>query len=185
MKRFRIPPETALAILLLCGAVAVLAASAPEMPRQVTAAGGGWMRYGGIEQTVTAGQPVLGNLVHTGRPEITLRSGFWQPIAHPSAAPGTEIPQKPMLIGNTPNPFNPMTEIRFAVGREAAHARLRIYDVQGRLVHTLVDESVPPGIRRAVWQGETDRGGKAATGVYFYRLEVGDEVFTQKMLLLK
>jgi len=88
------------------------------------------------------------------------------------------------LDQNAPNPFNPVTSIRFAVAADGP-VRLRIYDVSGRLVRTLVD-----GMRRADvyterWNGTDSHGIPVATGMYFYRLEAGRFVKTRKMLLLK
>jgi hypothetical protein len=88
------------------------------------------------------------------------------------------------LAQNYPNPFNPTTTIRYEV-KDAVHVQLKIYDVAGRLVRTLVDETRKPDRYKIVWNGVNDRGGNVATGVYFYRLEAGSFVSTKKMVLLK
>ncbi|MBU2500130.1 T9SS type A sorting domain-containing protein [bacterium] len=174
-----------LAIAIILGATAVLAAvQPPDFTRTVMGAGGNVQTREPITLKSTAGQSVVGS-TFSDRGDLQIRSGFWQPEDGLSGAPGEEIPQKPVLFGNAPNPFNPMTEIRFAVGREPSHACIRIYDLQGRLVRTLLDEVVQPGIRTVTWRGRTDGGGEAASGVYFYRLEVAGEVFNRKMLLVK
>ena len=84
-----------------------------------------------------------------------------------------------------PNPFNPTTSIEYAVA-EQTHVRLRIYDVSGRLVRTLVDEPKAPGtVHVTVWDGRDAWGGAVASGVYFYRLETRVLTQTKKMVLLK
>jgi len=97
---------------------------------------------------------------------------------------GNLIPQKFELFPAFPNPFNPSTTIQFAVG--AMHtSTLKVYDINGRLVKTLVDEKLDQGIYSVLWKG-TDRFGRpASSGVYFYELQT--EYFNQrrKMILLK
>ena len=88
------------------------------------------------------------------------------------------------LYQNSPNPFNPSTAIRFSL-RERGHAVIRIYDVTGRLVKTLVDGMRPAGIQSVVWYGDNQFGEPVATGTYFCRMESGGLTFNRKMLLLK
>ena len=84
-----------------------------------------------------------------------------------------------------PNPFNPMTTISFDMP-VAGKADLRIFDVRGRLVRKLTGGEVLPAGRKAViWQGRDDSGRTVATGVYFYRLVVGDFIATKRMTLIK
>jgi hypothetical protein len=93
-------------------------------------------------------------------------------------------PLESVLHQNSPNPFNPTTTIRFDIAR-AGRVTLRVYDVSGRLVRTIIDENLPAGHHKAVWDGR-DRGGQeAASGVYFCRLTAGDFVKARKMTLLK
>ena len=89
------------------------------------------------------------------------------------------------LAQNVPNPFNPVTRIRFDVVPGGARVTLRVFDVEGRLVRTLVDGFEAEGERTAVWDGSDSRGYPVASGLYFYRLEAPDFVETRKMLLLK
>ncbi len=84
----------------------------------------------------------------------------------------------------TPNPFNPVTHLRFDLARPAV-VTFGIYDVRGRLVRTLVAGAMPAGGHEAAWDGR-DAGGRAqAAGVYVARLDVGRETFTQRLVLLK
>jgi hypothetical protein len=83
-----------------------------------------------------------------------------------------------------PNPFNPATTIEYSI---TAHGRvsLRVYDPPGRLVRTLVDDDLDAGEHRAVWDGTTGEGLRAASGVYFVRMETGGFCASEKLVLLK
>jgi hypothetical protein len=88
------------------------------------------------------------------------------------------------LAQNYPNPFNPSTTIRFSL-RSKGKVTVRIYNVAGQLVRTLVDEVRDAGVYREVWHGTNGRGAKVASGVYFYRMESGVWMDTKKMILLR
>ena len=89
------------------------------------------------------------------------------------------------LAQNYPNPFNPTTTIGFTL-RERGHVSLRIYNVAGQLLRTLVDETRAPGVSHTIdWDGRNARGSSVASGVYFYRLVTKDATMTRKMVLLK
>jgi len=83
------------------------------------------------------------------------------------------------LSQNFPNPFNPVTTIKFAVPNES-NANLSIYNVLGELVSTLVNEQKKPGYYEYKFDAST-----LASGVYLYRFKAGDFVETKKMVLLK
>ncbi|MCK5619503.1 MAG: T9SS type A sorting domain-containing protein, partial [Candidatus Krumholzibacteria bacterium] len=85
------------------------------------------------------------------------------------------------LLGNHPNPFNPTTTISFTLA-ETIHANLTIYDVEGRLVRSLVDRRMGDGLHKVVWDGRDARGALVSSGVYFYRLFDGKRVLTKKMV---
>jgi len=95
-----------------------------------------------------------------------------------------ELPRSVALSRNVPNPFNPATEISFAVPR-AGHVSLKVFDLAGRTVRTLVDGRREAGTHAVTWRGESDSGARAPSGTYFYRLETGGNVLTRKMTLLK
>jgi len=83
-----------------------------------------------------------------------------------------------------PNPFNPITTLSFAIeGRE--FVRLRIYDAAGRMIRALVDRATPAGTHEVLWDGRDGLGNSAPSGVYFARLQVGDNVVTQKLVLIQ
>jgi hypothetical protein len=89
------------------------------------------------------------------------------------------------LHQNEPNPFNPSTTIRYEVPAGGAEIRLVIYDVQGRLVRTLVSAFATPGPKRVRWDGRNDAGDIVSSSVYFYQLKVDGTVLTRKMVMLK
>jgi len=68
-----------------------------------------------------------------------------------------------------PNPFNPSTTIEFSLA-QPDNARLDVYTVDGRLVHTLVNRSLAAGPHSTTWNGVDHRGRSVASGTYFYRL---------------
>ena len=83
-----------------------------------------------------------------------------------------------------PNPFNPLCTIRYDIPR-AGRVSLRVFDVNGSLVRTLVSAWREPGVYSEVWDGRDDSGKQLPSGVYFYRLEAGDFVATHKLVLLR
>nr|MEE4269068.1 C25 family cysteine peptidase [Candidatus Krumholzibacteria bacterium] len=88
------------------------------------------------------------------------------------------------LAQNAPNPFNPRTEIKFSLP-SAQKVELKIYNVEGRLVKTLVNGRQDAGTHTQIWSGQDDRGGRVASGLYFYRLTTDSGVLTRKMTLVK
>ena len=88
------------------------------------------------------------------------------------------------LVGAMPNPFNPMTTLRFVLA-EPARATLAIYDVQGRLVRTLVDSSLPAGQSEARWNGQDNQGQGVASGTYFARLVAGTQTSVKTLTLVR
>ncbi len=101
--------------------------------------------------------------------------------------PGTldvPMPVEVSLAQNHPNPFNPQTVIVFSLPR-SQDASLQIYDVQGKLVRTLVRGVQTTGHHEVTWKGRDDHGGTVASGLYFYRLTTDDGDLVRKMTLLK
>ncbi|HKW13109.1 MAG TPA: FlgD immunoglobulin-like domain containing protein, partial [Candidatus Krumholzibacteria bacterium] len=88
------------------------------------------------------------------------------------------------LDANVPNPFNPSTTIHYEIAK-GGRAALRVYDVSGALVRTLVDRSHNPGDYDAHWDGRNTAGMPVSSGVYFYRLEANGFSGTRRMVLLK
>ena len=97
-----------------------------------------------------------------------------------SAARPTEF----ALEQNYPNPFNPVTNIRFTLPN-AGNVRLCVYNMLGEEVKTLVDVHKTAGVYSVDWDGTNSAGRKIASGVYFYKLQMGSSVQTKKMLFMK
>ncbi|RJP74178.1 MAG: DUF2817 domain-containing protein [Candidatus Zixiibacteriota bacterium] len=94
-------------------------------------------------------------------------------------SPVVSLPQEYLLSQNFPNPFNPSTEIHFALP-EAGRGRLTVYNTAGQAVAVLADGRFEAGWHRVTW----DASG-LATGLYLYRLEAGGKTLTQKAVLVK
>ncbi len=97
----------------------------------------------------------------------------------------SNIPDRFLLHQNYPNPFNPVTKIKFDIplnkgGDQGLSVKLIIYDVLGKEVATLLNEQLQPGSYSVDWDASN-----YPSGVYFYKLEVGDFVQTKKMVLIK
>jgi hypothetical protein len=97
---------------------------------------------------------------------------------------GSEIPTRYELSQNYPNPFNPSTKINFSIIK-AENVTLKVYDMMGREVISLVNQKMNPGKYSTEWQGINANGVKVASGVYFYRLITPNYVEVRKMVLLK
>lgn len=94
------------------------------------------------------------------------------------------LPEAYWLSQNFPNPFNPTTAIEFSL-ENPGHVKMRVYNVLGQYVTTLVDEYKQTGLHRTMWDGKDSYGNTCASGIYFYKLETGDYVKTKKMMLVK
>jgi hypothetical protein len=96
-----------------------------------------------------------------------------------------DVPAQTALHQNVPNPFNPMTQISFDLAQNGRVA-LRIYDVAGRLVRTLIDKDMSAGRNQnVVWNGLDDQNRRVSSGVYFYRLDAAGVSLTKKMVVMK
>ncbi len=106
-----------------------------------------------------------------------------RPVTSFDTAP-TAAALKLALHQNHPNPFNPTTTIGFTLDT-SGHVSLRVYDISGRLIRTLVDQQRAPGVFSEEWDGRNSYGEPAASGIYFYRLTAGNKTLTRKAVLLK
>jgi hypothetical protein len=105
-------------------------------------------------------------------------------IDFPTNTPTVSL-TKDELEQNYPNPFNPTTNIKFQVKNDG-FASLKIYNVAGQLVATLVNEDIKAGqIYQKTWHGLNDAGQEVSSGVYFYKLVTTNFTQTKKMVLLK
>ncbi len=94
-----------------------------------------------------------------------------------------------LLSQNYPNPFNSSTAIRFSISSSTLQGRpqvtLRIYNIRGQLVRTLLNEEKESGAYQIVWDGKDNWGKEVVSGIYFYQLRAKGFTETKKMLLLK
>lgn len=98
----------------------------------------------------------------------------------------SSLPTKYALYQNYPNPFNPETSIKYVVGGTGpVQVSLKIYNVAGQLVKTLIKEEQLPGQYIQTWNGKNEQNEEVASGVYFYKLKVSGYVETKKMVLLR
>jgi hypothetical protein len=154
----------------------------------LTIDGGGAMGTGGpgVALSGTVGQPDAGT-VSGGR--WTLSGGFWRGGAAVSAVPGEPgAGGAPLAVFRlappAPNPVAATTRLRFELPA-AGRTTLRIFDVRGRRVRTLVEEALPAGAFSPQWDGADDRGAPVAAGTYFLRLEAGPRRATQKLVVAR
>lgn len=144
---------------------------------------GGWS--GEVVQTLTVtpwGLAVGGNFDTAGGKPLHNLALWVEPLDGVPVIPlaGRSL----MLEQNAPNPFNPLTTIRFDLPG-GGPVRLSVYDVAGRLIRTLVDTVLPAGNHQAVWDGRDGAGRGVGSGSYLARLEAGGVVETVGMSLLR
>ena len=109
--------------------------------------------------------------------QITEQTGIdYNGINKPSA--------RVVLYQNFPNPFNPMTDIQYYIPDDT-NVDLRIYNIKGELVKTLVNGRKSAGNHRVVWNGKNENGKSVGTGVYLYQLKLDNSSTIKKMLLLR
>lgn len=88
------------------------------------------------------------------------------------------------LSQNYPNPFNSSTRISYDIP-VAGHVQVNIYNIEGRLVRTLMNGNADPGTHHVTWNGLNNNGAAVSTGVYLYSLQAGDFQAVKKMVYLK
>ncbi|MBU8922717.1 MAG: T9SS type A sorting domain-containing protein [Bacteroidales bacterium] len=172
--------------IIICGMVMVTlllllpppASSQTTITRAVIGNGGGDTQNSTYQVDHTIGQPVIGKLVDAGSVH---QVGFWYVPWY--LVTGDEdintIPVACRLYQNYPNPFNPVTTIRFALTGPSL-VELKIYDVAGRVVRTLINKEMDAGLHEFPIDSRN-----LASGVYFYRLKAAGFSDTKKMILLR
>ena len=144
--------------------------------------------------SIPAGQHDFVRISYTGKGEFTLVSAIVvgedagkMNVTIKSVGAGATngtLPSVFALSQNIPNPFNPTTEISYALPN-ASSVRLEVLNVLGQVVRTLVDEFQTAGNHQAVWDGRDDNYQEVSSGVYFYRIAAGEYAETRKMVLMK
>jgi hypothetical protein len=120
---------------------------------------------------------------------ITAENAVWfrQEIRRDATGIGSEfadLAARPLLYQNRPNPFNPVTAVRFDLPRPE-RVRLEILSLAGRRLIVLQDGLLPPGRHEILWDGRDAGGQPVASGVYFYRLIAGSSRMARTMALIK
>jgi hypothetical protein len=138
------------------------------------------------------GDPIVGTSANGGS---SISNGFFANPASTGVVTGIErqsvlsIPTSYQLSQNYPNPFNPSTNIKFSLPEQST-VKIVIYDLIGRKVKTLINDSRPAGVYNIRWSGENESNVNVSSGIYFYSLyAVGadNKKYTsfKKMILLK
>ena len=94
------------------------------------------------------------------------------------------LPDEFALHQNYPNPFNPTTTLRYDLP-DNGHVNIIIYDMLGREVRTLVNQTQDAGYRSVIWDATNDYGKPVSAGIYLYQIQAGEYISTKKMVLLK
>jgi len=95
-----------------------------------------------------------------------------------------EVPRTYSLSQNFPNPFNPLTQIRYALPKPS-RVSLLVYNILGEEIAALIDAQQEPGYYRIVWDGRDELGRGVCSGIYFYRLRAGDFISVKRMVLIR
>ncbi len=103
---------------------------------------------------------------------------------HPVISVEAKVPDELMLAQNYPNPFNPQTQIRFALP-EPAHTSLKIYNIRGEKVKTLLNGECKAGYHQINWNGHNAQNKSVAAGVYYYVLNTSCGRMVRKMVLIR
>jgi hypothetical protein len=137
----------------------------------------------GLRSNGTLGQPTPIGVGTTA--SQTLHAGYWGQVWLRTPV-GITRPTiyKNELFQNYPNPFNPSTTVEYSVAGASA-VEIKIFNVRGQLIKTLVSGDKLPGRHRVTWDGKNDVGIRVASGVYFYRIRIGRFSHVKKLVLLK
>jgi len=133
--------------------------------------------YDGDNTAPLTGFPTLSSYMGTSKPFLDVS------YTQPTGVGGDAIVQGPRFLPSSPNPFRASTSLRFELDA-ATHVTLRIYDIQGRLTATLVDDVLNAGGHVETWDGSDVHGGSAAAGIYVAALQAGSMKRTQRLVRL-
>jgi len=95
-----------------------------------------------------------------------------------------QLPHAFNLYNNYPNPFNPVTTLRYDLPEDAL-VNITIYDIMGRIVRTLINSQQNAGFKSIQWNATNDAGSPLSAGLYLYKIQADNLVQTSKMVLLK
>jgi len=165
-------------LVLVCDALSSVGSTVTTVPSE-------------LEVGFTAGQTLAGI---ASDPQFVQESvGFWHWMKWKDAtdvgpAPDQEtVPSVYRVEQNFPNPFNPTTTIRVAIPTRAGQGpeSLRVFDVKGRLVRTLMSGVATPGTHEVLWDGRDALGRRVSSGLYFYQFTAPGFEATKRLVVLK
>jgi hypothetical protein len=176
----------------VASAVALATADAPksvgDAPWHTIDGGGGRSAAGALVLSGTAGQPDAGAM---SGGSYALAGGFWHGgqtatgVGEGPEVPGAAaLPLRFQLHPVHPNPFNPTTTIAFDLPAPE-RVLLRVYNLRGERVATVLDAQRAAGRYRVQWRGQDDRGVAVASGVYVVTLQAGESQAHQKIALVR
>ena len=175
--------RTAVLILGVLSAVAILSAQNCKCDWSVVGVAGGDMTGSAYTCGSTVGQTAAGLITSSSYRALI---GFWQPegdVGVREPARGQNLgPLVTRLCAPQPNPFRAALSIRYSLAAEG-RVTLRVHDLTGRVVRTLVDGMMRPGRYSVNWSGADDRGRELARGVYFCRFSACGCRATEKLVL--
>jgi hypothetical protein len=134
-------------------------------------------RNEGLTQLTATGLCISNNFIFTGTQNSVFRRNIGELIGIKQIS--NIVPENFLLSQNFPNPFNPVTNIRFAIPN-AGLVKLTVFDLMGREVETLVNEELNAGTYNTDWNAINH-----SSGVYFYKLNSEDYSETKRMVLIK
>ena len=112
------------------------------------------------------------------------RDGFFNQNLSYMSIKKNLVPLEFTLGNNYPNPFNPITRFNYSLS-ENANVKIIVYDINGREIKVLVNDTESAGNKSTIWDGTNNFGEHVSTGLYFYKIQAADFVKTKKMVLLK
>jgi len=126
--------------------------------------------------------------------DTTIAMGFFNPHGYGNiwvsesdvsvVEPTDMLPSRLSLIQNYPSPFNPETRISFKLA-EKSHVSITIYDMLGRNIKTLINQTQDAGYKSLIWDATNDYGEPVSAGIDLYQIQAGEYISTKKMVLLK
>lgn len=143
-------------------------------------AGGGVGVVHGVRSSL--GQSVAGEVEST---QHRVRSGFWLPGTGATDVSTGPLPERFRFLAAFPNPFSGETTLTYDVPVSGGRVELRIHDVSGRVVRTLVVGEAVPGRQVVTWDGRDDRGRALAHGLYLCRFEAPGYHRAQKLVRIR
>ncbi len=150
-----------------------------QIPFTVISSGGGYQANSSFTLISTVGQAIINKSENTNHQALT---GFWQMYLQNvllEIRDQNMLPSEFKLEQNYPNPFNPSTIIKFGIP-ERSNVQIKIYDLLGSEVTTLLDQELDKG-----WYDLTFNASRFSSGFYIYRMQVGNYISTKKMLIIK